>query len=91
MAQGLDILAGQRRPQRRHAVGLQSVTEVEGASGGTNAPLSRWPFRPPQSFFNGGVGGLRSTPIGTVDGGLELLVEFWLEVSPQPGSTLGLG
>ena len=47
-------------------------------SGGTRALIRRgWPFCPPRRFFDGGAGGFRLTPIGSDDGGLEELVEFW--------------
>jgi hypothetical protein len=56
---------------------LQSVTEAT-RPGGTDALTQRGcPYCPPRRFFNGGSGGFRLTPIGSVDGGLELLVEFW--------------
>lgn len=45
-----------------------------------NRPSPRPPASgggPPRCFLDGGAGGFRLTPIGSVDGGLELLVEFW--------------
>lgn len=36
--------------------------------------LGAWP---PRLLFGGGSGGFRLTSIGSVDGGLELLVGFW--------------
>ncbi|MBX6316447.1 MAG: hypothetical protein IRY99_26580 [Isosphaeraceae bacterium] len=64
-------------PQRRHRVGLQAVTEATRSSG-TKALIPRGcPFCPPRRLFDGGAGGCRFTPIGSDDGGLELLVEFW--------------
>jgi hypothetical protein len=39
------------------------------------------PAWPPRRLFDGGAGGFRLTPIGSVEGDLELLVEFWLSLA----------
>src|SRR6185312_3383424 len=68
-------------PHRRQAEGLQS-SEERSFSGGTRGRNAlRWPGCPPRFRGDGGLGGFRFRPIGSEDGGLDELVEFWLSLA----------
>ena len=65
------------------AVGLQSW-EDRSFSGGTRGRTAlRCPGCPPRFRLLGGAGGLRFSPMGSDEGGLEELVEFWLSRSSR--------
>src|SRR6185312_4111663 len=68
-------------PHRRQAEGLQS-SEERSFSGGTRGRNAlRWPGCPRRFRGDGGLGGFRFRPIGSEDGGLDELVEFWLSLA----------